>query len=188
MREKQPTVVVYCASSSHIDACYFEAAERLGALFAEHDITCVNGAGRQGLMGALNDSVIQHGGTVRGVIPQFMFDAGWCHSELNDTIITPTIHERKHCMAQLSDAVIALPGGVGTLEELVEIITWKQLGLYTNPVIILNTNDFYQPLLTLFDKMKESRFIKEAHLSLWEVVSSPEEALALLREFFDQKA
>lgn len=188
MREKRPTVVVYCASSSHIDACYFDAAERLGVLFAEHDIICVNGAGRQGLMGALNDSMIRHGGIVKGVIPRFMVDAGWCHDQLNETIVTQTIHERKQCMAQSADAVIALPGGVGTLEELAEIITWKQLGLYNNPVIILNTNDFYRPLLAFFDKMRETRFLKKTHLSIWKVASSPEEALSMLKDFFDGKA
>jgi uncharacterized protein (TIGR00730 family) len=91
-------------------------------------------------------------------------------------------------MAQSADAVIALPGGLGTLEELAEIITWKQLGLYTNPVIILNTNDFYRPLLAFFDRMRETRFLKETNLSMWEVASSPEEALSLLKDFFDGKA
>lgn len=188
MKEKRPTVLVYCASSSQIDASYFEAAERLGMLFSDNEIVCVNGAGKEGLMGALNDTMIRNGGIVKGVIPQFMVDAGWCHDHLNETIITPTIHERKQCMAQMSDAVIALPGGVGTLEELVEIITWKQLGLYTNPVVILNINDFYRPLLDLFDKMRVTGFLKETHHPLWEVASSPKEAIALLTYFFERKA
>lgn len=187
MKEKRPTVVVYCASSSRIEACYFEAAERLGELFAENNIICMNGAGKQGLMGALNDSMIRHGGTVKGVIPRFMVDAGWCHDQLNETIVTQTIHERKQCMAQSADAVIALPGGVGTLEELAEIITWKQLGLYVNPVIILNINDFYRPLLAFFDKMRETRFLKETHPSMWKVTSCPEDALFFLKDFFDGK-
>ena len=123
MKEKKLSVVVYCASSTEIDKSYVDATARLGQLLAENGVTCINGAGKQGLMGALNDSIIQHGGKVKGVIPRFMVDAGWCHEQLDETIITETIHERKACMAHAADAVIALPGGLGTLEELAEILT-----------------------------------------------------------------
>ena len=182
MKETQRAVVVYCASSPLVNKCYYEAAERLGELLAEKGIVCINGAGSQGLMSALNDSAIRHGGTVKGIIPRFMVDAGWCHGRLNETVVTQTIHERKECMARAAHAVIALPGGLGTLEELAEIITWKQLGLYENPVIIVNTNDYYRPLLSFFDKMKEEKFVKENNT--WDVVSTPEEAMALLINFF----
>ncbi len=188
MKQTQRSVVVYCASSSLIDACYFDAAERLGELLAANGILCINGAGKEGLMGALNDSVLRHGGAVKGIIPQFMVDAGWCHDQLNETIITQTIHERKESMAESADAVIALPGGVGTLEELAEIITWKQLGLYDNPVIILNTNDYYQPLLSFFDKMMEAKFLNRANGDMWQVASTPEEAVGLLLGFPHWKA
>jgi uncharacterized protein (TIGR00730 family) len=180
MKETQRAVVVYCASSSLVDKCYFEAAARLGELLAEKNIICINGAGKQGLMGALNDSVIRHGGTVKGIIPRFMVDAGWCHERLNETIITQTIHERKEHMARAADAVVALPGGVGTLEELAEIVTWKQLGLYGNPVIILNTNDYYRPLLSFFEKMIEEKFLKNTDRNMWIVASTPEEVMTLL--------
>ncbi|HAR39635.1 MAG: Rossman fold protein, TIGR00730 family [Bacteroidetes bacterium GWD2_45_23] len=180
MNETQRAVVVYCASSSLVDKCYFEAAARLGELLAEKNIICINGAGKQGLMGALNDSVIRHGGTVKGIIPRFMVDAGWCHERLNETIITQTIHERKEYMARAADAVVALPGGVGTLEELAEIVTWKQLGLYGNPVIILNTNDYYRPLLSFFEKMIEEKFLKTTDRNMWIVASTPEEVITLL--------
>jgi uncharacterized protein (TIGR00730 family) len=113
-----------------------------------------------------------------------MVDAGWCHERLNETIITQTIHERKDRMARAAHAVVALPGGVGTLEELVEIITWKQLGLYNNPVVIVNTNDYYRPLLSFFDKMTEEKFLKQSDQDAWNVVSTPEEAVALLMNLF----
>ncbi|MCE5206151.1 MAG: TIGR00730 family Rossman fold protein [Porphyromonadaceae bacterium] len=184
MNETQRAVVVYCASSSLVNKCYYEAAERLGKLLAEKSIVCINGAGKQGLMGALNDSVIRHGGIIKGVIPRFMVDAGWCHERLNETIITQTIHERKELMARAARAVVALPGGIGTLEELAEIITWKQLGIYNNPVIIVNTNDYYGPLLSFFDKMKEEKFLMQNGQDLWKVVSTPEEAVVLLMSFF----
>jgi hypothetical protein len=152
-------VVVYCASSPQIGQNYFEAAERLGQLFAEQGIAVINGAGKQGLMGALNDSTLAHGGTSIGVIPKFMVDAGWCHESLTRTILTDTIHERKSLMAEISNAAIALPGGIGTLEELAEIITWKQLGLYNKPIIIMNINGYYDLLLGFLDKMMTEQFM-----------------------------
>ena len=156
-------VVVYCASSAKIDPLYFDAASELGRLLAENDYTCINGAGKDGLMGALNNAVLEHGGRVRGVIPQFMVDAGWMHTLLTETIITETIHERKAAMVKSADAVIALPGGIGTLEELSEIITWRQLGLYRKPIIILNTNNYYQPLFLFFEKMVSEKFMKDSY-------------------------
>lgn len=173
-------VVVYCASSAKIDQLYFDAASELGKLLAENGYTCINGAGKDGLMGALNDAVLQHGGRVKGIIPQFMVDAGWGHSLLTETIITETIHERKAAMVKSADAVIALPGGVGTLEELAEIITWRQLGLYYKPVIILNINNYYQPLLSFFEKMISENFMKETCRQLWQVAATPEEAVSFI--------
>ena len=178
-------VVVYCASSTEIDPLYFNAASKLGELLAENDITCINGAGRAGLMGALNDAVLQNGGRVKGIIPQFMVDAGWGHTHLTETIITATIHERKAAMVKSADAVIALPGGIGTLEELAEIITWRQLGLYQKPIIILNINNYYQPLLSFLEKMINEKFMKEVYRELWQVATSPEEAVGLIRTIPD---
>jgi uncharacterized protein (TIGR00730 family) len=178
-------VVVYCASSAEIAPLYLDAASRLGALLAENGITCVNGAGKAGLMGALNDAVLKNGGRVKGIIPQFMVDAGWGHPHLTETIITETIHERKAAMVKSAGAVIALPGGIGTLEELAEIITWRQLGLYRKPVIILNINNYYQPLLLFLEKMISEKFMKEAYRELWQVAASPEEAIGLIRTIPD---
>ena len=133
-------VCVYSASSTKIAKVYFDVAEELGRLLAEKKINLINGAGCIGLMAATSDAALAAGGTVTGVIPHFMVEQGWHHTGL---IETETMHERKRMMADLSDGVIALPGGCGTLEELLEIITWKQLGLYLNPIIILNINGFY---------------------------------------------
>lgn len=182
MSKMTSTVVVYCASSAEIDDVYMDAAARLGELLADNAIMCINGAGKQGLMGALNDSIIRSGGKVTGVIPRFMVDAGWCHDELSETVVTETIHERKAHMAQSADAVIALPGGMGTLEELAEILTWKQLGLYSNPVILLNVNDYYTPLLRFFERMMDEKFMNERYQEMWQVAATPEEAIELLQD------
>ena len=183
MAKQTLSVVVYCASSHAIDKKYMDAAAQLGKLLAENNMVCINGAGCQGLMGAVNDAVLLHGGTVKGIIPKFMVDNGWCHSNLTETIVTDTIHERKFKMAQLADAVIALPGGMGTLEELAEILTWKQLGLYENPIIILNINGYYDPLLAFLDKMMEEKFMNASYKEMWQVAATPHEALKLLNEF-----
>ena len=169
--------VVYSASSAAIDQIYVDAAVRLGELLAKKNITCINGGGNLGLMGAVINSVLQHGGEVKGVIPKFMVDSGWCHPKLTEQIVTQTMHERKQKMAELSNAAIALPGGVGTLEELLEIITWKQLGLYKHPIIILNTNNYYSALLEMFDNMIEQNFMHERYREMWRVVATPEEAI-----------
>lgn len=173
-------VCVYCASSTKIPSVYFDAAERLGQLLAEQGINLINGAGRQGLMGRMSNATLACGGTVTGVIPHFMVEQGWHHHGLTRLIETETMHERKQLMAELSDGVIALPGGCGTMEELLEIITWKQLGLYLNPIIILNTDGFYDPLLTLLKQAIGQNFMRREHENIWQVASTPEEAVDLL--------
>lgn len=132
------SVCVYSASSTKIDAVYFQAADTLGYLLAEHRIRLINGAGSIGLMCSVADAVLKNGGEVTGVIPRFMVEQNWHHTGLTELIEVESMHERKRKMADLSDGIIALPGGCGTLEELLEIITWKQLGLYLNPIVILN--------------------------------------------------
>ena len=136
------SVCVYSASSTKIADCYFRAARELGELLAHHGIRLVNGAGNLGLMRACADACLEAGGQVTGVIPRFMVEQGWQHPGLTELIETEDMHTRKQTMARLSDGVIALPGGCGTLEELLEIITWKQLGLYLNPIVVLNTEGF----------------------------------------------
>ncbi|MDR3218408.1 MAG: TIGR00730 family Rossman fold protein [Dysgonamonadaceae bacterium] len=181
------TITVYAASSSHIPPQYFQAARELGKLLAINQITCINGAGNSGLMATLTDAVLENGGEVCGIIPRFMVDAGWVHPAIKNLIVTPDMHVRKLTMAEKSDACIALPGGVGTLEELLEIIAWKQLGLYTHKVIILNVNGFYNDLLAMIDKLYRENFMTHNLSGLWQVADSPEEALHIIleSEFFN---
>ncbi|WP_148372708.1 LOG family protein [Bacteroides bouchesdurhonensis] len=174
------SVCVYSASSTKIDPVYFEAAEQLGRLLAEHHIRLVNGAGSIGLMRSVADAVLSNGGEVTGVIPHFMVEQNWQHTGLTELIEVASMHERKQKMADLSDAVIALPGGCGTLEELLEVITWKQLGLYLNPVVILNVNGFYDPLLNMLGRAIDENFMRRQHGNIWKVANTPEEAVELL--------
>ena len=173
------TVTVYAASSSQIDSVYFQAAEKLGELFAQQQIHCINGAGKKGLMAAITDAVLKNGGEVTGIIPEFMLQEGWCHDSLTERIVTQDMHTRKQLMAQKSDACIALPGGVGTLEELLEVITWKQLGLYTKPIIIFNVKHYYDDLLKMLQKSETEKFIHHQHSTIWLVAETPEEAVEL---------
>ena len=173
-------VCVYSASSTKIDPAYFDAASELGRLMAQKKINLVNGAGNIGLMAASADAVLAAGGTVTGVIPHFMVEENWHHKGLTRLIETDTMHERKRMMADMSDAVIALPGGCGTMEELLEIITWKQLGIYLNPIIILNTNGFYNPLLDMLERAIEGNFMRREHEKIWVVAQTPAEAVDFL--------
>lgn len=174
------SVCVYCASSTKIDQAYFDAATRLGELLAGRQIRLVNGAGSLGLMRSVADAVLDNGGEVTGVIPAFMVEQGWHHTGLTKLVEVESMHERKQLMADLSDAVIALPGGCGTLEELLEIITWKQLGLYLNPIVVLNINGFFDPLLAMLEKAISENFMRRQHGEIWHVAQTPEEAVELI--------
>jgi len=171
------TITIYAASSPHVSSVYVQAAKDLGRLIAENGIICINGAGKTGLMAEVTNGVLENGGKVIGIIPQFMVDNQWGHPSLTQCIITPDMHTRKQLMAQRSDACIALPGGIGTLEELLEIITWKQLGLYAKPVVILNTNGYFDDLLRMLTKVRQEHFMHHFHAPLWTVAETPEEAL-----------
>lgn len=174
------SVCVYSASSTKISPCYVKCAEALGKELARKQIRLINGAGNMGLMRACADSALAGGGQVTGVIPRFMIEQGWHHQGLTELVITDTMHERKRRMADLSDGIIALPGGCGTLEELLEVITWKQLGLYLKPIVILNVNRFFDPLLEMLQKAVEEHFMRPEHAAIWNVAGTPEEAVGLL--------
>jgi len=173
-------VCVFASSSSRINNEYNSAASKLGDLLAQSNIEVVYGGGGIGLMGILADAVIKNGGKVTGVIPSFMQDEGWGHHGIDDMIITHDMGERKKKMFDLSDGVIALPGGVGTLEELSEAITLKQLSLFDGPIIILNTLGFYDHLIDFLDNMVENHFLRSEHKGIWQVVNTPEEAVKAL--------
>ncbi len=174
------SVCVYCASSTQIDEKYFRAAEELGHLIAEHGLTLITGAGKLGLMNTIENAALEAGGKVTGVIPTFMVREGWHHEGLTELIETASMHERKQTMADLSDGVIALPGGCGTMEELLEIITWKQLGLYVNPIVILNIDGFYDSLLEQLKRALDDNFMRAIHADIWKVATTPTEAVELL--------
>ncbi len=172
-------ITVYSASSGQVPQVYVEAACELGECLARRGHILVNGAGRTGLMGATAEACLAAGGEAVGVIPQFMVEQGWQHAGMSRLIVTADMHERKEKMAELSDACIALPGGVGTLEELLEVITWKQLGLYLKPIIILNTDDYFSPLLAQLERAVEQRFMRPQHQAIWQVAATAEEAVLL---------
>ena len=173
-------VCVYSASSTKIAPVYFAVAEELGQLLALRGINLINGAGSIGLMAATSNACLAAGGTVTGVIPHFMVEQDWHHKGLTQLIETETMHERKQAMAKMSDGVIALPGGCGTMEELLEIITWKQLGLYLKPIVILNVQGFYDPLLEMMERAIDGNFMRSEHRAIWQVATSAQEAIDLL--------
>ena len=179
-REVRGNVCVFCASSANIDGRYLDDARELGRLLAQAGWRCVNGGGAVGLMGAVTDGTLDAGGEVTGVIPKFMVDNGWCYDRLEDVIVTADMHQRKHVMSEMADAVIALPGGVGTLEELLETLTWRQLGLIKTPIIILNSRGYYDALLAMLGHAIDEGFMKPSHSQLWQVAATPVEAVALL--------
>jgi uncharacterized protein (TIGR00730 family) len=175
------TVTVYCASSRQTDPAYREAARRVGALLAREGITVVYGGGAVGSMGALADGALSEGGRVIGVLPRFMADLEWGHAGVSELRLVEDMHARKLAMLQVADAVVALPGGCGTLEELLEAITWKRLGLFAGPIALLNRGGFYDPLLAMLDRCVRERFMDERHAAMWLAVREPEEVLPALR-------
>ena len=172
-------VAVYAASCSQVSSEYIDAAAELGRTLAAEGIEIVYGAGKVGLMGALADAALDAGGKVTGVIPQFMVDNGWCREKLTNLIVTPDMHTRKEKIVSLADATIALPGGVGTLGELMELITWKQLGLYANPIVISNTRGYFNPLKEMLERAVEEKFMREVHRNLWSIADTPRQAADL---------
>lgn len=174
------TVCVFASSSSRIDKRYMAAASELGSLFAGSKINVIYGGGGIGLMGTLADAVIEHGGSITGVIPSFMNDEGWGHPHVMDMIVTPDMGERKKKMFAKADAIVALPGGVGTLEELAEAITLKQLGLFKGPIVILNTLNFYRSFIDFLEHMVAGHFLRTEHKGMWEIASTPKEVLITL--------
>ncbi len=154
------TVCVYCGSGPGTNPRYIEAATELGRTFAEQNIRLVYGGGSVGLMGAVSKSVLDNGGEVTGVIPQFLVQKEHAQKRVQELIVTRDMHERKQIMFERSDAFVAMPGGIGTLEELVEQMTWAQLGRHAKPILLANIDGFWNPLLALIDHMRELAFIR----------------------------
>lgn len=175
------SVCVYCASSRQCDSAYYDAASELGRELARNRVTIVYGGGLVGSMGALANAALAHGGRVIGILPQFMHELEWGHTSLTELRIVNDIHERKRQMISEVDAVIALPGGCGTLEELFEAITWKRLGLYSGPIVLVNTLDFFRPCIDLLERCVEQRFMDPRHALMWSVVNRPDQVLEAIR-------
>lgn len=173
-------ICVFCGSSSGTNPVYAEAAKQLATLFAKSDITLIYGGGNVGLMGIIADELLKQGGKVIGVIPDFLVRREVAHAHLTQLEVVSSMHERKKRMADLSDAFIAIPGGWGTLDELAEILTWRQLNLITQPIGLLNTNSFFDALVSQMEKMCEDGFLKKENLSQLKVDSNPKQLLTLL--------
>jgi hypothetical protein len=157
---KIKTVCVYCGSGPGTNPHFVEAASALGKALAENGVGLVYGGGSLGLMGAVAKSTLDHGGRVTGIIPEFLTTRENALARVQEMIVTPDMHERKRLMFERSDAFIALPGGIGTLEELVEQLTWQQLGRHTKPVLLANIDGFWEPLLALITHMRATQFIR----------------------------
>ena len=174
---EQATVTVYCASSDRLDPVYTKAAYELGGAIARAGARLVTGGGKTGLMDAVERGALDAGGTAIGVIPQFMVERGWHNTSLSQLEIVPDMHTRKARMAGLSTASIALPGGIGTFEELMEILTWRQLGLYDGNIVIYNVAGYYDPILEMLERCIEQGFMPAKYRSLYAVATDVEEAV-----------
>ena len=169
------TICVYCASSQRCDAVYHAAARRVGEVLVDHGYAVVYGGGAHGSMGALADGALARGDKVTGILPRFMMELEWGHPKLTELRIVEDLRVRKHLMLSQSHGLVALPGGSGTLEELFEALTLKRLGLYTYPIVLVNTRNFFAPLVTLLNHSVEQRFMDRRHLDMWQVVDAPED-------------
>jgi len=176
------TICVFASSSSRVNDKYADAAVKLGSLLAEAGYNIVYGGGGIGLMGKLADSALKKGARITGVIPLFMKNEGWGHHGISKMIITSDMGERKKKMFEMADAVVALPGGIGTLEELTEAITLKQLGLFKGPIIILNTSDYYKSFIEFLEHMISDHFLRLEHKGIWEIAATPEEVMVFLSQ------
>lgn len=177
------SICVFCGANFNGDPGLLLAVNQLAEVFVAKDITLVFGGGRVGVMGLMADAVLQRGGKAIGVIPQFLMDKEVGHTGLTELIITENMHQRKQKMADLSEGVITLPGGFGTLEEFFEVLTWLQLGLHSNPIGLLNTGGFYDPLLLQMDLMVERRFLKPDNRKLVLSHSEPEQLVGMMSSF-----
>jgi uncharacterized protein (TIGR00730 family) len=157
---KIKTVCVYCGSGPGTNPRFVEAAIGLGKILADNGVSLVYGGGSNGLMGAIAKSTLDHGGNVIGIIPEFLISRENAMARVQELIVTPDMHERKRMMFERSDAFVALPGGIGTLEELVEQLTWQQLGRHAKPVLLANIDSFWEPLLALLTHMRATEFIR----------------------------
>jgi len=176
------SICVYCGSGSGSDPAFAEAAKALGRAMAAENIGLVYGGGAVGLMGTVARAVLDHGGHVTGIIPDFLMAKERMLSDVQDTIVVSDMHTRKQMMFEKADAFVALPGGIGTLEELVEQMTWAQLGRHRKPILMLSVADFYKPFLVLLAHMRQSGFIRAGMELNYLVAERPEDVIGMLRD------
>ncbi|WP_078596385.1 TIGR00730 family Rossman fold protein [Evansella clarkii] len=177
------TIAVYCGSSKGIDPTYIEEAEKLGKVLVDNGMDLVYGGATVGCMGAVADAVMNAGGKVIGVIPEKLKNVEIAHQQLSELHVVSTMHERKALMAEYADGFIALPGGSGTLEEWFEVFTWAQLGYHNKPCALLNINDYYSPIISLFDHMIEQGFVKAEYKDLIVIDRDSKELVNKLKKY-----
>ena len=181
MKKTIQTVCIYCASSNQIPTKYFDATAQIARALVLHNITIVYGGGGTGLMGQLATTALENGGHVIGIIPAFMKAEKWDHPDVEHMQIVADMHERKRKFIEQSDAIIALPGGCGTFEELFEAITLKQLGQHTHPIIIVNVDGYYNDIINMLDKVVEEKFMGQHHRDCWSVITDPKNIIEAIQ-------
>ena len=176
-------ICIYCGSSPGADPRYVAETKKLGNLLADRNIQLIYGGAHVGVMGALADAVLQAGGRVTGVMPRFLFNKDVAHSNLTELKVVESMHERKMLMAELADAFIALPGGLGTLDEFFEVLTWGQLGLHRKPCGILNIMDYFARLIEFLDHLEQEQFLSRLHRSMILIEHDPNTLLSCLENY-----
>ncbi len=174
------SIAVFCASSPKIPEFYFHAAREVARALAKAGYGIIYGGGATGLMGAVADEALKFNAVITGIIPRFMVDVEWEHKDVEDMIHVETMHQRKELMVQRSSGVLALPGGTGTLEELFEVMSLKKLGQYPHPIVVLNTNGFYNGILEITRKMVAENFMRPVHNEMWSIVDHPDEVVSAI--------
>ncbi len=177
----EKNVTVYCASSPGVPLHYFEAAEKMTELLVSEGYGLLYGGGATGLMGCVADTALRMNGRIKGIIPHFMIEVEWEHKGVTDMVHVDTMHQRKALLITNTSAVVVLPGGTGTLEELYEVVSLKKLGQFPHPIVLLNTGGYFDPLLEMAQKMADENFMRPEHLAIWDVPDTPEGVLAAIR-------
>lgn len=180
--QKIKKVCVYCASSEDIDPQYFEATEKLAKVLVKNNVTVVYGGGARGLMGKLADTIISEKGRIVGIMPHFMREVEFHHKDVNEFIFTADMHERKKQFMVGVDALITLPGGCGTMEELMEAITLKRLGIFTKPIVIFNADGYYDKLLDMLNHAIDTNFMKPQHRDIWNTFDDAEKVMEAIHQ------
>lgn len=175
-------ICIYCASSPKAADYYKDSASEIAKVLVDNGYEVIYGGGSIGLMGAVADSVLASNGKITGVIPKFMQELEWGHPDV-EMIEVDNMHERKKIMLEMADGVVALAGGCGTFEEIIEAITWKRLGLFDGPAVFLNTNNYYDPIIEQLNKAVDENFMNPEHRDLWSVIQTPDEIVANLKSY-----